>query len=154
MQSNTLVKLIIAALVLFILWTKGLPWLKQHGSLGSPASLSTSDTNDSCVSYAEAASNAWSSGVVRFANPPYDVASWSDFESSIDSKIRSAEEKCTCATDSCGKVLDAMGNLRKAMSDSDAAIRGNAPPPSDLVQRQEQIDNAIDAARDLAKQGK
>ena len=155
MQSNTLVKLIIAAIVLFILWTKGVPWIKQHASLGSAdSSRSTSDTNDSCVLTAEAASNVWSSGVVRFANPPYDLGSWRDLQSRVDSRIRSAEEKCTCGTDSCTKVLEAMSDLRRLMAESDGAIRGDAPPPSDLVQRQERIDNTIEAARDLVRQGK
>lgn len=154
MQSNTLIKLIIAAAVIFVLWTKGMPWLKEHGGPGAASSSTASSSDNSCVSYAEAASSRWSSGITRFANPPYDIAAWGEFQSSVDSKIHTAEEKCACVNESCSKALEAMGALRSLLTDSDAGIRGNSPPPSDLVQRQEQVDNTIDAARDLARQGK
>jgi hypothetical protein len=153
-KSNTLVKLVVAAVVLFLLLTKGVPWIKQHGSFGSGSTVTASKPDDSCVPYGESASSAWSSGVMRFANPPYDLSAWSDFQSSIDSKIRKAEEKCACDGASCVKVREAMSDLRRLVAESDSGIRGNAAPPSDLVQRQEQIDNTIEAARELVRQGK
>jgi hypothetical protein len=40
-----------------------------------------------------------------------------------------------------------MSDLRTLVSECDTAIRNGSPPPSDMVQRQEAIDNAIAAAK-------
>ena len=47
-----------------------------------------------------------------------------------------------------------MRDLRSLVAEMDSSLRGGLPPPSDLVQRQEAIDNAISSAHDLAQQGK
>ena len=44
-----------------------------------------------------------------------------------------------------------MSDLRSLVSEMDSSLRSGSPPPSDLVQRQEAIDNAVNTARDQAK---
>ena len=102
-------------------------------------------------SLAAGASETWGSGVGRFANPPYDMAAWDDFRSRVETGARRAQEKCLCGDAACNSAKSAMSDLRGLVSEMDSALRSGSPPPSDLVQRQEAIDNAINAARDQAR---
>jgi hypothetical protein len=52
------------------------------------------------------------------------------------------------------KSRELMRDLRALMNDMDAAIRSGTPPPSDVVQRQEMIDNQISGVSDRVKEGK
>lgn len=154
MEGKTLLKLAIAIAVVVLIWKKGIPWWNaQHASQAS-ATTSTAPENDDCVSAAEAASDAWGSGIGRFANPPYDLAAWGDFRSQIEQQARRAEEKCLCADPSCTTVKDAMSDLRTLVQQMDTSLRSGTPPPDDLVQRQQAIDDAINTAHDLVRQGK
>lgn len=143
-----LIKLVVVVAIVLLVWKKGVPWFESHFS-GKSAALSTSDAaNSSCVELAEHASETWGSGLGRFANPPYDLGAWGEFRSRVDVAIAKAESQCNCADDSCTKAHKAMEDLRALVSECDSAFRGGSSPPSDIVQRQEQIDNAITAARD------
>ena len=144
MQGKTLIKLLIVAAIAVFVWKKGIPWWNEHHS-GTSA---TSAADDSCVSAAVEASEAWGSSIGRFANPPYDLGAWGEFRSRVDVAIAKAESQCNCSDESCTKSHQAMEELRTLVSESDSSIRGGTSPPGDMVQRQEQIDNAINAARD------
>ena len=149
---KTLITWVIVIAIIVLLWTKGMPWWKEHhgSSSASPAAAPGAD----CASAAVAAGDTWGSGVGRFANPPYDTTAWEDFRSRVEQQARRAEEKCLCAESSCSTAKGAMRDLRSLVAEMDSALRGGLPPPSDPVQRQEAIDNAINSARDLAQQGK
>src|ERR1700737_1889156 len=67
MQGKTLIKLLIVAAIAIFVWKKGIPWWNEHHSSGTSA---TSAADDSCVSAAVAASEAWGSSIGRFAHPP------------------------------------------------------------------------------------
>lgn len=158
MQSNTLVKVVIVAVVALVIWKKGIPWWNErHGASSSSSSApapAASSADDSCVSAAESAGESWGSGIGKFANPPYDLSAWDDFRSRVEQRIGSAEQKCNCPADSCTTARAAMNDLRSLVRDLDSSIRSGSPPPSDIVQRQESIDNAITSAREHARQGK
>ena len=149
---KTLITWVIVIAIIVLVWTKGIPWWKEHHP--SSTSASTSSVGADCASAAAAAGDTWGSGVGRFANPPYDTGAWEDFRSRVETQARRAEEKCLCAETSCTTAKNAMSDLRSLVAEMDSALRGGLPPPSDLVQRQEAIDNAINSARDLAQQGK
>lgn len=151
-----LFKWIVILLVAFVIWKYVIPWIKgEANSFGkSSSAVGSASASSPCVSSAERASSAWGGGIGRFVNPPYDMAAWGSLKSDIDSKISQAESDCSCSEDSCQKAKSAMGDLRTLVGDLDAAIRNGTSPGQDLVQRQEQIDNQIDAARDLAGAGK
>jgi len=110
-----------------------LPRLKLHRA------STTTESHSSCASAADRASETWGSGLHRFANPPYDIAAWNDFRANVESQISEAEK--------CESVRGAMRDLRALVGECDTAIRNGSPPPSDFVQRQEAIDNAIAAAK-------
>jgi hypothetical protein len=141
-----LIQIAVIVVIAFLIWKKGVPWWQEHH--GSSSASSSSSANSSCVELAEHASEVWGSGIGRFANPPYDLGAWGEFRSRIDAAIAKADSLCNCGDDSCTKSKQAMGDLRTLVSEMDGSIRGGTEPPGDVVQRQEQIDNTINAARD------
>jgi len=141
--------LIIWAIVITVAWFAW-NWYKKQPHTNTVATAGASAAQ-SCTSEASAAADAWGSGVGRFANPPYDTSAWDGFRSDIESRARRAEEKCICSETACTTARNAMADLRSLMNEMDQSLRSGSPPPSDLVQRQEAIDNAVNSARDQAK---
>ncbi|MEK6371559.1 MAG: hypothetical protein AABO58_02580 [Acidobacteriota bacterium] len=145
-----LIKLIVVVVIVLLIWKKGVPWWEaRRGS----AAKTTASAGQSCVELAETASNDWGSGIGRFANPPYDLTAWGEFRTRTDAAIARAQSQCACDQESCRKARQAMGDLRTLVSELDSSIRVGTPPPDGLVQRQEQIDNTINAARDAVRGG-
>jgi hypothetical protein len=153
MDASRLLKWVVIAAIVFAAWKIGIPWIRQQTSHVSSGSAASSPDN-SCIAAANRASSAWGSGLGRFTNPPYDLDAWSTFSTGIGSKISDAESGCGCAAESCGKVRDAMRDLRSLLTELDQSIRNGTPPPADIVQRQDSIDSRIDEARDLVRAGK
>ena len=151
MQGNTLVKLVIAAAVLFLLWKEVLPRMTKNET-AKPAEGTSAGTN--CVFEARGASDYWGGTLGHFANPPYDMQAWDDFKSKVDARIGRAEEKCSCEQDACKLGKQAVDELRGLVGEMDSAIHNGSSPPSDAVQRQERIDNAIDDASAAAERQK
>src|SRR6266550_584895 len=120
MDFGRIVKWIVILGVLFLVWKFVLPQL-QHRS--GATSTSQTATQNSCPGAASRASEAWGGGLNRFVNPPYDLNAWSDFKSTVESKISAAESECSCSSESCDKARAAMRDLRSLMSDLDIAIR-------------------------------
>lgn len=141
---KTLVILILVAAVAWYVWKHQLAHRDTVATAGATAA-------QSCTSAASAAGDTWGSGVGRFANPPYDLNGWDDFRSRVEQQARRAQEKCLCAESACTTAKSAMSDLRSLIAEMDTALRSGSPPPSDLVQRQEAIDNAIASARDQVK---
>jgi len=140
-----LLQLLAVIVIVLLVWKKGVPWWQEHHGRSA---ASTTSANGSCVELAERASEVWGSGIGRFANPPYDLGAWGEFRSRVDVAIAKADSLCNCGDDSCTKSKQAMSDLRALVNDLDGSIRGGTEPPADIVQRQEQIDNTINAARD------
>lgn len=107
-----------------------------------------------CVNEAAAASEQWGSGLARFINPPYDLDAWGRFRGGVDARIARAQAQCGCSEESCRTAKNALNDLRGLASELDTAIRTGGEMPSDVVRRQESIDNAIDEARALSQAGK
>ncbi len=142
---KTVIQLLIVLVLLFVAWK----WWQKHQS--APTAAAGASASQECAAAAAAAGETWGSGVGRFANPPYDTAAWDDFRSRVEKQARQAQEKCLCGDAACNTAKSAMSDLRGLVNEMDSALRSGSPPPSDLVQRQEAIDNAINAARDQAK---
>jgi len=150
MDLGRIVKwLVIVGLVLFA-WKVAVPWVKEKG--GSSGQVAAQG-DGSCVGAAERASEAWGSGLGRFANPPYDAEAWSRFQRDVESSIAAAESACSCPAKSCATTREAMRDLRGLVSGMGSALRAGSSPPSDAVQRQEAIDNKIANARALLQSG-
>jgi len=146
-----LLKLLVVVVIAFAAW-KYVIAPKVAAKTGDSSAAASSDNG--CPAAAERASNAWGNGLKSYVNPPYDLNAWASFRSDIEGKISSAESSCSCQLDSCAKARMAMSDLRKLIADMDTAIHSGAPPSSDIVQKQQSIDEAIDMARELARQGK
>ena len=143
-MKNLLILIIIVAIAWYA-------WTHYHKSSTDTIATAGASASQSCVSAASAASDTWGSGVGHFANPPYDTTAWDEFRNRVETQARRAEENCLCGDAACNKAKSAMSDLRSLVSEMDASLRSGSPPPSDLVQRQEAIDNAINSARDAAK---
>ena len=152
MEAKTLVKWVIFIAIIVVVWKKGVPWWKEHHSESTPTTASS--PGQDCASAAAAASETWGSGVGRFANPSVDLVAWDEFRSRVDQKARRAQERCLCGDSACNTAKNALADLRGLVSEMDSSLRSGSPPPSDLVQRQEAIDNAINSAREQAQQAK
>ena len=148
---DRIIKLVIAAAIVFAAWKYVVPWVKAKG--GSGAETAVEGGGSSCVRSAERASETWGSGLSRFVHPPYDAGAWSSFRGSVESQINAAELDCDCRKESCDKAREAMRDLRALVNDLDSTIR-NGSSASDFVQRQEAIDNRINEAGELARAGK
>lgn len=147
-----LIQLIVVVVIAVLIWKKGIPWWQAHHG-GGGADATTASAGGSCVELAEHASEVWGSGIGHFANPPYDLTAWGELRTRVDTAIAKAETLCACDAESCRKSKQAMGDLRSLVSDLDGSIRGGNPPPDGIVQRQEQIDNTINAAREAVRGG-
>jgi len=134
-MKNLLILIVIVAVAWFA-------WNHLHPKTDTVATAGAS-ASQSCVSAASAAADTWGSGVGRFANPPYDTTAWDDFRSRVETQARRAEENCLCGDAACTKAKNAMHDLRSLVAEMDTSLRSGSPPPSDLVQRQEAIDNAL-----------
>jgi hypothetical protein len=153
-KSNPLVKLVILGIVVFGAWRYGLPWAKEQGFVGGSRSAATGSPGGECVAAAESAVESWSRGVVRFVNPPIDVAAWSDFRGEVERRLDAARSACSCQAESCVTATDALRDLSSLLSDLDAAARSGGAPRGDLVRAQESLDLRIDEAWRLADAGK
>jgi hypothetical protein len=152
MDAKTLIRWVIVIAVIVFVWKKGLPWWNEHHSASKPATAS-SPGQDS-ASAAAAASVAWGSGVGRFANPNVDMSAWDEFRSRVDQQARRAQERCLCGDSACNTAKNALADHRGLVSEMDSSLRSGSPPPSDLVQRQDAIDTAINSAREQAQPAK
>jgi hypothetical protein len=152
-------KLAIVAVVLYVLWTKVVqPWAHKPVDItgvSAARSQATAMGAPTCPESAAAASQIWGSGLGAFANPPYDIGQWGAFRSRVDTALATADGAClACSSESCLKAREAVSNLRAVVSSVDSTIRSGSAPPSDIVQQQEKIDNDIEAARQLVREGK
>ena len=102
-----------------------------------------------CVFEARQVNDYWSSHIGSFTN---STQGWDTFKSDMDSRLSSADSKCRCSEEACTKSIEAMNELRTMLSEMDAAQRnGGSGMPTDLAQRQERVDQALDAAKDVAR---
>jgi len=151
MDLSRIIKWVVIALIAFFAWKFLSPYMKS--STTPKASDHPGFVNSSCIGAADKAAQAWSSGIGRFVNPPYDLDAWGIFRSEVESKIADAQGQCACIAESCHKVQSAMNDLRSLVSDIDGTIR-NGSSPDAVAQRQEAIDRQLDEARDLVRAGK
>ena len=154
MDFGKLFKWLIVIAVAIFVWKVGVPKIREKLGSSSDSTSSSSSAGVSCADRAAAASEAWGSGLARFVNPPVDLNDWGNFRTDIETRIARAQTECGCAEESCRGAKSALSDLRSLVSEFDAALRSGMAPPSDAVQRQEAIDNAILGAGELARSGK
>lgn len=155
MDLGKLIKwVVIIALVVFGWKTLG-PRIKAKLDASTRSeSAAASGPGSVCVNGAAAASERWGSGLAQFVNPPYDLDAWGRFRGDVDAQIAKAQAQCGCSEESCRTAKNALSDLRGLVAELDTAIRTGGEMPSDIVRRQESIDNAIHEARTLSQTGK
>jgi hypothetical protein len=155
---SRVLKIALVAVAVYILWQKVLsPWMHKPVDItGTSAAQSQAVAMgaSSCPELAAKASETWGGGLARFANPPYDTNEWSEFHDKVTTAVGLAEATCTCGSESCLKAREAVSNLRSLLNAFDTAVRNGSAPPDDAVQQQEKIDQAIEQARQLVREGK
>ena len=144
MDLGRVVKWIVIAAIVFFAWKLLGPMLQKPISTSTGGSGTTTNP---CINAAERASETWGGGIGRFATQTSDTTEWSVFRGSVEGRIGAAESACNCAEPSCETARTALRDLRSVVNDVDDAFRRGTSPPADIVQRQEAIDNQINAAR-------
>lgn len=161
-SSNPLggiVKLLVVAVLLWFAVTEGWPWLKRElDRMGhrSPAAEVEEGAGEGteCVIAAGRASEALGETLRRFRTPPYDLGAWENATTALEDRIWTAESACGCALDSCGRASEALAELRDLVHSVDGVVRGDATAFRNPARQQERIDELLDQARDLARQGR
>ena len=151
MDANRLIKWVIVIALVIFAWKYAVPWAKKQIQ-GNSAQTVAAD--NSCITAAQRASEAWGSGLHSFVNPPYDLAAWGRFRDDVEAKISAANAACRESSQSSDMARDAMRDLGTLVASMDNAITSGSPPPDDAVQRQEAIDTKIETAAALARGGK
>lgn len=140
MQGSRVLRILIVMGVVFVAWKW---WTTQHRAPATaPADRTSPAVN--CQFEARAANDYFGSRIGGFTNPPYDMQAWDQFKSGTESRISRAESKCSCSDPPCTRANEAMSELRTMLGELDSAIRSGGSPPTDLVQRQERINQALE----------
>ncbi len=151
-QGNSLVKVIVIAVIAFGAYKYGWPWLQAQGSFGLGSKSVAAGPDADCVVTADSAVSYWSGGVLQFMNPPIDQGSWGSFRSDVERSISEAQSSCSgCSSEACDTALDAVSQLSSLLSDMDSAARSGGAPRADLVRSQERLDSTIAEAWDLLR---
>lgn len=148
-----IVKLLLVLIVGFFAITQGWPWLRDRLGGGSESVPAGNEEAGRCVARAEAASQALADAIIRFQQPPADLEAWDSARSGAEDRISSAEEACACPAESCKRAETALSEIRDLAASADDMLRGGSGF-SNLATRQERIDELINGARNLARQGR
>lgn len=157
-----LVKVLVILVVAYFAVTEGWPWLRDE--LGLVPKGSAEDAGDSvdaggagggrCVALATQASESLGAEIRRFRQPPYDLDAWSAALAGVEDRTAAAETACSCAEESCQTATAALSELRELVNAVDGVIRGEATSFRNPARAQERIDDLLNRARDLARQGR
>jgi hypothetical protein len=161
MRIESIAKLVGALIVIAIMW-KFMPTVRHADAdattseARTPDAISATATKTSCVPGAQKAFDLWGNKVrsLTMMPPPIDVNEWSALRDDVDASISAAESGCDCELESCTKSREALSELRSIITEMDSTVRNGSPPPSDLVQRQGEVDTKLDSAMELMKNGK
>ena len=144
--------LAIIAIVVYVAYTQGLPWLKEALSLepseevGGPGRGGGSR----CVETAWRASEKLA-GEVRHARPPVDLDAWGISYQEISRAIGTAEIECSsCLAEACRKAQAAVSELRGLALQFDDMARGDRQGMGNPAHQMERIHRLLNEARALA----
>ncbi len=142
-----LVPLAILALLGYLAYTQGLPRLGGDGT--DPGS----DAPTRCVHLAEAASDAFGSGVGRLYVPGGDPDAWADFVASVGDRIADARSQCRCSEAACDKAAEALEALDDLVYRLDDQFTSGGAPQNHAGQL-ERVHGLLNQARGLARAGR
>lgn len=140
MQGSRILKILIVLGVVFVGWH----WWATQRRAPAPTAADRTSPAVNCQFEARSANDYFGSRIGSFTNPPYDMQAWDQFKSEVDSRISRAESKCNCSDPQCTRATEAMNELRSMAGELDSAIRSGGSPPTDLVQRQERVNQGLE----------
>ncbi|MEM7052014.1 MAG: hypothetical protein AAF604_20265 [Acidobacteriota bacterium] len=153
-----LLRLAIYGAVLYFGVTELWPWLqaKVVGTGSNTAAVATSAGNSEgsvCVEAAQGVSRDLAIEARAFRTPPHDLAAWGQSTARINDAISSAERRCTCPEESCRTARRGLDELRRLHTIFDGMIRGDTSSFGNPAVQRERVDDLLDRARALARQG-
>jgi hypothetical protein len=156
---------VLALLVLaYFAVTEGWPWLRDQFGLGGSRSVASEEGDAGggegeegggrCVALATRASEALGAEIRNFRQPPYDLDAWGAAVAGLEDRAAAAETACGCPAESCETATAALVELRELVAAVDGVIRGEATSFRNPARSQDRIDDLLDRARDLAREGR
>jgi hypothetical protein len=145
-----LIKLAIIAAVVYVGYSRGLPWLeerKQSKSVESEANAQTTQSSN-CVGLARDASESLGRDLVPLAMPPVDRAVWANALIEVGGTLARADDACRCGTDACLEASLALSELRQMVDKFNSGVRGGVPMTNPAFY-QERVDRHLDKAQRL-----
>ena len=146
---SKLLGLAILAILIYLVLTQGMPWLKT--SMGSGAGPDDGGESAYCISQVDAASDAIADELIPNARPPVDAGVWGTVLVRVGGRLAAAENACSCPTAACAKGTDAVHELRTMFDELDDMARGNPMGFGNPARRQERVYSLLDEARALAR---
>jgi hypothetical protein len=147
-----IVQLLAVALLLFILVTEGIPWIRERIEGLTPASfnarrLPQGGDAPACVELTHEVSAYVIDQAVAASQPPGDRTRWLGSLGRIEDRLYEARRACTCTTDACSTSREALAEVSSLVADIDRLIGGDARGAGELARRQESINALLEQVR-------
>ncbi len=143
-----IIKGVIVVMILYLAFTKGLPWLKSEiDSLmsGTPTGASNQEI---CHKAAERAADAFAKRLRRFSSPPIDTDEWDKTVSASRLDIESAEKQCrNCDHEACLEVTGVLGELERLVISFDENVQAGRGIPLNGASRLDRVHDGLNRAR-------
>ena len=142
-----LVKLAIVAMLLFVAYSYGRPWLEDSfGGVGLGPLGGAGSEEAHCVAVVERATESFGEKIVKHGQPPVDISRWSGAFKLEQGRVMEARQSCDCAGLACEIAREALGDLERFMQEVDSGLRQNNPPLN-FARRQGEILQKLSSAR-------
>lgn len=145
-------QLLFLAIVAFFVITEGVPRIRQWVEGVSPEKVKgradpSLDPSGYCVHLAHQAGASVARELRSVAPPPADVSGWWDAGDEIESRVRTAETACSCASDACTAASRALGEIRALVEEANRLLQGETGVVPNFARRLDEIDVLLERAR-------
>ncbi len=148
-----ILKLALVLVLLYLGWTRGLPWLEQRfGGGGGGGGAAGDGEGGRCAAAAEGANDAFAAEIRRFPAPPVDPDAWGEAMATIEGRLDGARSACRCPLDSCARAAEALDEIADLVARFDDGVRGGGVPLNP-ARDQVRIERLLGEAKSLARRG-
>ena len=144
-----IVTLAILAIVLFLAYSEGLPWIQQQ--MGGESGDGGGEAPARCVHQAERANDTFGDNVGRVFTPGGDPDAWDAFVERVRSETDDARSLCRCREPACEKATEAMDHLGELLDQYDERFRSGGGMSSNPAQELLRMHRLLTEARQLAR---
>ena len=149
-----IIKLVVAVVILYVAYTKGLPWVQgmlENAGSGGLGDSANATEEALCARSAERAIDAFGERVSRFSSPPIDTDAWDDAVSRSRDEMQTAERNCGCAHEACRVASEALDGLDDMIDQFDNSVQGGRGLPPNGARKLESLYGTVNRARSLAR---